>query len=235
MALPAKLYHGTSARHVEAILRDGIKPRGRKKSVDKNWPSHPKRIYLSDAFAFKFAVDAMTNKEGVVVFEIDTEMLLPWLLAADDDVVAEKLAKVDGMDFRAAAKKAAKVAHEYSVEHSLELGGSCSYEGPITPSLITRYVTVDYEKQQHFLWGAWDVGTGSFAYRYTKPRHAARLAWAFGDPEPDIGGLGNMRFDPATKDWAPAPWSTTRDGIAVHDLRKERAHANQGKAEAQAG
>lgn len=113
LVLPPRLYHGTSTRHLESILRNGICPRGRKRSVDKNWPSHPRRVYLSDAFAFKFGLDAMANKEGVVIFEVDTGLLPSWNFAADDDVVAEKLTQVDGMEWLEAVKKAAKVAKDY--------------------------------------------------------------------------------------------------------------------------
>lgn len=224
--LPPRLYHGTSIRHVESILKHGIKPRGAKKSVDKNWPSHPKRVYLSDAFAFKFALDAKRDKDsGIAIFEVDTTLLQPWLFAADDDVVAEKLAKIDGIPFEQAVKKAAKVAHNYCPAHSLDLGGSCSFEGTIPPSAITRYLTVDYEAQKWFLIGAWDVGTGQMAYRITKPRHAARLAWAFGDPEPaDLPDVAkNFGFDPVTNAFAFKPWSETRDGIEVIN-RKEVVH-----------
>lgn len=145
------LYHGTSAQHLDAILREGLKPRGRAKG---NWKhtieSNPKAVYLTDAYPFHFAEQAAKG-EPLVVFEIDTDELMPWLFAPDEDFLEQitreqkNWVHVKG-DFitrtRWFRKRALKEFQEYW-KLSLKGMGTCTYYGPIPARSITRYAVVD--------------------------------------------------------------------------------------------
>jgi hypothetical protein len=84
-----KLYHGTAERHLPAILRDGLKPRGKRKG---NWShsieSNADAIYLTNAYALYFAhsaTDPKDNGDRSVVLEIDTSKLDSFWLVPDED------------------------------------------------------------------------------------------------------------------------------------------------------
>ena len=50
-----KLYHGTTTKHLDKILKQGITPRHDRPS---NWDKHPSRedmVYLTNAYAIYFA------------------------------------------------------------------------------------------------------------------------------------------------------------------------------------
>ena len=58
-ATPLKLYHGTSSRFLDRILKHGIKPRGKGTSQWDKFPSRPDLVYLTTAYPFYFAIQAI--------------------------------------------------------------------------------------------------------------------------------------------------------------------------------
>lgn len=224
--VPKILYHGTRLSALGSIVRVGIQPRGTKKSNDKSFPSGSDRVYLSDAFAIKFAMDAMRKSDtGIAVLEVDMDKLDHDNLVADDDLVAVYLEKKEGMTRSRAIKEAASHAHDFCPRMSLQMSGSCAHLGPIPSSAIRRVATVDYKAQWGWLIGASDVGTGPIAYKYTKPKHLAKLRWLFDDinePEIDLNSLGDI-----TPEFAQQlkrhfmPGSDTRNGINIMDFKNE--------------
>jgi hypothetical protein len=102
------LYHGTTTTVLDTILREGIKPRGDKPSLWPDLPSRPDCAYMTDGYAFFFAV-AIDEDAKKVVLEIDTDRLDQRLLLPDEDFVVQLavnlLGKEKWMEFTNEAKK----------------------------------------------------------------------------------------------------------------------------------
>lgn len=81
------LYHGTSVKHLEAILRDGLQPR--KVHGNSNWAgkiaSKKDFVYLTDAYPVYFAWAAAKADEDLAIIrvEVDEKQLYP-----DEDYIA---------------------------------------------------------------------------------------------------------------------------------------------------
>src|SRR5713226_8459285 len=83
-----KLYHGTTERYLNSILKIGISPRRRRKS---NWnvKSNPRAVYLTNVYALHFANAARASGEAALILEIDTDDLNSTLLAPDEDYLEQ--------------------------------------------------------------------------------------------------------------------------------------------------
>jgi len=79
------LYHGTSAKFLEPILRDGLRPRGTDGGRWQEWPSRPDCVYLTSAYGFYFAMACPTEDGDRLVLEIDTAQLDQTLLLTVKD------------------------------------------------------------------------------------------------------------------------------------------------------
>lgn len=82
------LYHGTSTKHLDKILTDGIKPTG-VTGVKSLWQveSAKDRVYLTTTYALYFAIHAaMYDECDAVVIEVDVDenQLIP-----DEDFLAQ--------------------------------------------------------------------------------------------------------------------------------------------------
>ena len=86
------IYHGTAERHLKSILQTGIAPRGRSAG---NWKhsvtSNPRAVYLTVSYALHFASNACRPKEdkNMLVLEVETDLLNPYLLAPDEDFLEQ--------------------------------------------------------------------------------------------------------------------------------------------------
>lgn len=65
------LAHGTSAKNLPKILKEGILPRGQKESLWAACPSASSRVYLSNAYAFYFAHHCSKEDDDLLVLEVD--------------------------------------------------------------------------------------------------------------------------------------------------------------------
>lgn len=221
--MPLRLYHGTSAANCQRILEEGIKPRGRRKANDKDFSSRHDCVYLTDAYAIKFALDACgpVKNARLAIIEIDTALLDPGSFAPDDDVLAQQFGREKKLDPAKAIRQAQKMLPKYksvvNAEASLRASGSCSYFGLISPICLTRVAFIDYEPQRWFVIGASDVGTGAVAYKFTKDRHKTKLAWVFDNMRPDVPpGIGPEN----TQVWQQVMGvPDDRTGIHVQPLR----------------
>lgn len=87
------LYHGTSAKHLEKILKEGLQPRGvtKNSNYEDEFVSHPELIYLTDTHPMFYAVRA-ADKENIVILKLKVyeRELFP-----DEDYVAQVLARND--------------------------------------------------------------------------------------------------------------------------------------------
>ncbi|MCS4089576.1 hypothetical protein [Rhizobium sp. BK176] len=151
-----RLYHGTSSKHLDAILKHGLVPRGDRPS---NWAaaSANDRVYLTDAYGLYFAQSARKEVgEDLVIVEIDTDLLTDQdALHADEDAVwfiyqhgalderfMPPSAMIDkneqAMHFSRVLRPMAESGIGY--EKSMELLGNCTHEGAIPLSAITNII-----------------------------------------------------------------------------------------------
>lgn len=155
-----RLYHGTSSRHLESILRDGLKPRGEGPS---NWEaaSSNQVVYLTRTYGLHFASNARTTSdEDLAIVEIDTDLLPnPESLLADEDAICFAWQKghlprfsdegwLRRQTLQQQAMYFAELLQEYSrrgftASWSLNVLGNCTHKGVIPPEAITRVVTYE--------------------------------------------------------------------------------------------
>lgn len=153
MAIPRYLYHGTSARHRAAILRNGLVPRGRRKS---NWThsvvSASDRIYLTDSYPIYFAFSATTPgvKEDGMVIEVDTDMMNDHRFVPDEDALEQATRGRDQIpgSMKERTVRYRELAPMYSqfADESLYALGTCAYMGAIEPQHISRLAIITHDK-----------------------------------------------------------------------------------------
>lgn len=183
-----KLYHGTSARHLEKILKHGIKPRGKKKG---NWGhtvhSHPNAVYLTTAYPLYYALTATKPKdlhEQGVILEIDINKLNPFKLAPDEDFMAQathRAAKFAGKSLLEVTEFYRNILERYSQHWDLSLKsmGNCCYLDTVPPDAITRYALIG----NPISWLAYsDPVVGIANFSILGPYYQALSKSLFGDP-----------------------------------------------------
>lgn len=144
-----RLYHGTSAANVAKILKEGIKPRGKKKGNWEEHPSAPDRVYLTKAYAVYFACAATENGGKGAVIAVDVD---PAKLVADEDSLAQvdwaDIPEMAGMSLAEKTRYWKKNAHLYPAmaEWSLDNLGNAAHMGKIEPEEIEAVVEFDIDK-----------------------------------------------------------------------------------------
>jgi hypothetical protein len=190
-----KLYHGTSERFLERILKNGLQPRGRRKTNYKQNPSHPGGVYLTNAYALYYAMNVCNRKDNPIVVEVDTERpsFNPFCLAPDEDALEQTGRARDGIPGDMYERTKHYVAHleQYAnmknVDLSLRALGNCCYLGTVMPSAITRIVRIERPKQQRFIWSAMDPSIVIMNYYVCGPKYRNMVRWLFEETplEPD--------------------------------------------------
>lgn len=143
-----KLYHGTSTKHLDEILTDGIKPTG-VTGVKSLWEveSAKDRVYLTTTYALYFAIHAaMQDDCDAVVIEVDVDenQLIP-----DEDFLAQVKYKDSEYDLLTLTElirdndipNYSKIDAIQLAEASLNSLGTVSIK-EVKPEQIIRYVTV---------------------------------------------------------------------------------------------
>lgn len=188
-----KLYHGTSAAKIPAILRDGLKPRGRRTG---NWKhsieSNPGYVYLTNAYAIYFAGNTAKDKEPLAVIEIDSTKLNPFCLAPDEDFL-EQVTRKKGpapldKDYKFRTRWYRKRLSEFSQywEKSLEGLGTCCHFDDIGPEAITRVATLPYETYLDLIMHGMDPSITVMNYAICGAKYRNYIHWLFDDAlEPD--------------------------------------------------
>lgn len=222
-----KLYHGTSHINTTKILKKGIKPRGRKAG---HWgslsASNPSCVYLTDAYAPYFAINATNSHQMGVVFEIDTAFLPEAHMLPDEDF----LAQVDRLQKKTTDETLLETTEHYrNILHqwlftdvwkqSLKFLGTCAFNGVIPPEAISRYAVFKLDRDPsvkgscHMLMH-FDPTISLQNYRYCASKYRFKTAHLFGDehdmPEDEIrfwGGKEHLQFP--------------RNGVTVISTRKE--------------
>jgi len=175
------LYHGTSGRHLDSILRDGLKPRSRKRGNWQSYPSIPGHVYLTEAYAGYFATVAAKKGERALIVEVcleDDSRLYP-----DEDFIAQALAAKEKRtidDFHDHAVKCIAYYRDY-VQASLDGLGNASHRGVVPPSAISRYVLVDTKKQSDVIMLSLDPTISLMNYQFCGEKYRTINSWMFGD------------------------------------------------------
>lgn len=183
-----RLYHGTTSRHLEAILKDGLLPRADRKS---NWQAEScdEVVYLTKTYGLHFAATARQDKtEDLVIIEIDTDLLPDAeALFADEDALwfawrAGLMREQDIEDwvYDEPMEKQAQYfagflenfAHEgFTWDWSLKTIGNCTYKGTIPPSAITRVVS--YEAATGWWFAFHDPQVAPSNFKFCGPEYEA--------------------------------------------------------------
>ena len=220
-----KLYHGTSARHLEAIRSRGLVPRGRgnrRSNWDHTIKSRAGHVYLTTAYPLYFAMCAAKDDEAGLVVEVDTECLLEGSMFPDEDFIAQAQEKTSREQHekvkllrRTAAVDLDRYQHAWSA--SLKYLGTCSHRGTIPATAITRIATLDFKKRPEVSVMCADPLIRIDNYRFCGWRYRGLVAWLFGDgPMPGVlpPGQDLPDFEPMRQqDEALAKVGARRDGI----------------------
>lgn len=224
---PKYLYHGTSLDNLEAILAEGITPRGERPS---NWPEQPsnsKMVYLSTNQAFAHAALFGTQ---IVVFEVRLSALETNRLYPDEDYVADVLAHQEGKSYHEIVPHVREYLFWYKRywKQSVRGMGSAAHRGTIPVKAITRYCTVDLDQVNYLF----EVPISSiWQYSILEAGQTQDTRWFFGDTderhdlvrarervkelgEDDEFARNSLAY------WLKA--SAIRSGISVVELRRSR-------------
>ena len=218
------LYHGTSSKHLSRILRDGLTPRGRRRTNWAKVPSRPDMVYLTTAYPFYFAMNVTTKTHQPVVIEIDSEMLDKDLFYPDEDFIYQALLHAKPEDHK--EHTYVRVFLRLYQEHwrtSLQHLGNCCYQGPIPVSAIRRYCRFDPNARPELAWRMMDPTISLLNFEICGADYTGLVAWMFGDvdelPQDSLGGeLAKVDPQYEEKEQFRRQQSRDRKGIEVREV-----------------
>lgn len=153
------LYHGTTSHCLDRILKEGLRPRKHTKISNWKVKSGSDRIYLSNAYAPYFAMNAINENRGdlPMVLEIDTRSFNIMNMVADEDYLEQITRRHDNLPshwsmhqrtvyYRQRAQQMGFELDAGSAFDSLKYLGNCAYVDTIPPEAITCIVTWDTAK-----------------------------------------------------------------------------------------
>ncbi len=159
-----RLVHGTTTRHLDQILKEGLRPRWSRESVWENCPSNPRMVYLSSAYALHYAMNSIGSIGEaddclLVEVEVNKQFLYP-----DEDFYAQAmfdcnqtcliertLASIPLIEFGLSDKRRRELA-----ELSLLRMGNCCHMGTIHPRAIRRLAVIPRDKLWRIVMGGFD-------------------------------------------------------------------------------
>lgn len=189
-----KLYHGTTAAHLDAILKNGLVPRGKGAG---NWAHTTKSrsdcVYLTDAYAPYFCFSAVGGAPNAqcLVMEVDSDKLDPALLLPDEDTLVHGV-KPEGdipADMRKRTRywrnRLLRFAGSDMWQTSLSYLGTCAHLGTVSAGAITRYA-VWPDKPNIGLRFVWDPTISPLNYKICGSSYRQGTKRLFGDAtDPD--------------------------------------------------
>ena len=148
------LYHGTTTKHLDHILKQGITPRY-KNSIG-NWKDNPSRddmVYLSNAYACYFAYVTAGEQGGdplVLEVNVKKDRLYPYEDYLEQftrvDPAWKEIVEQTSMEFRTEHFKKTLLDYKDYFEDSLQFLGNACHKGIIKPKNIVRYSILDDDK-----------------------------------------------------------------------------------------
>lgn len=152
------LYHGTSAKYLNAILKNGLQPRDvtKNSNYDGDFISHGDLVYLTDSHPMFYAVRAVEKEDVLILkFKVYERELYP-----DEDYVAQVIArqqKLDRSGFDAklrqlhASGQVNPRKYQHAWRDSLKSMGTVACK-PLPASRIVAHATAPYNfmKLGHF-------------------------------------------------------------------------------------
>jgi hypothetical protein len=181
-----KLYHGTSARYIDAILKNGILTRdvmGTKSNWDK-FQSRTDMIYLSTAYPLYFAVSAMAEGElDAVIFEVDSRKLDSGKFFPDEDFVAQAISQRDKKPIEDIHEDIKKNLENYrhTWRRSVAGLGNCAYQGAIPVEAITRYAKFETQKRGELFFSMIDPTISIINFQILGAYYGNFVKWVMGD------------------------------------------------------
>ncbi len=159
------IYHGTNAKYLDRILREGLLPTSN--TGASNWehiPSKPDCVYLSRAYALYYANADRDEDSNIALIQLDESKLDPQKLLPDEDFIVEI--------FNEARHLGETIPDEFSnyteieeltnaidpprfrglTKQCLLYYGNLAYEGPISSEAITRHVIVPFDKEHQLIY-----------------------------------------------------------------------------------
>jgi hypothetical protein len=193
------VYHGTTSRHLDAILREGLCPRS--DGGPGNWedyPSRPDMVYLTQTYAPYFALAAIEEGEQPVILEIDLASLDESALYPDEDFVVQALCRQldESIEELHDGVRECLEDYQHHAMDSLQGLGNICHMGPIPASAITRYCRVDLSLQPDFFAVAGDPCISLLNFKFMAEKYRSVTAWLFGDRPDYLIGIGpnEMQF-----------------------------------------
>jgi hypothetical protein len=179
-----KLYHGTSSRHLKSILRNGIKPRGlRRGNWGDRYASRPDHVYLTETYAYYYALSATGAKSNPLIIEVDVDRLDEDSLFPDEDSVAQVLSRQTRRPLEEVHRDVVENLDRYRHHaiDSLRWLGTLSHKGRIPASAITRWCVVEQPANARVGMVLGDPSISLLNYSLLADQYKSGLAWLFGD------------------------------------------------------
>ena len=175
-----KLYHGTSERNLEKLLKDGLAPRGEGITNWKEYPSRPDMVYLTQAYALYFAISASdTDTERCLIMEIDTTKLNQTKFFPDEDFLAQEAGSLMMHEFF----RDNIFDHKKRWKDSLLQLGNVAYRGKVHPYAFSRYCLFDAKVRPEIAMNALDPTISIMNYKFCGPKYRRLISWLFEDTD----------------------------------------------------
>ena len=192
------VYHGTSSRHLDDILKHGIRPRGvkGKSNWDHTIKSNPHAVYLTTTYAGYFAGNAAKKKEKWLIAEIDLDRLDTAFCRPDEDYIAqalwmqkskspnvEKLCKMLGNTLGDLTEYIRDMIDKYqdAWQESLDNMGTMSYKGVVPIDAITRIAIFDPTSNMNMVIVNLDPSISILNFSFCKSKYVALTKWLMGE------------------------------------------------------
>ena len=227
-----KLYHGTSTAALDDIITRGILPRNKRPGSRSLWPHAPsarEAVYLTDAYAPYFAVNACGKKHSPVIVEVDTERFDRIYFAPDEDVLEQAGRGRDNVKGDMARRTewyrrnlfqyADGGSNDKPWRTSLKAMGTCAYLSGIPAFAITRVLVFDRGNVGR-LGMHWDASITLINYRLLGAIYRKQTGRLFGDHFDDEE-ISTPGFDQWKIDVPPHRRITMEKGEVLRDEHVE--------------
>lgn len=185
-----KLYHGTTEKNAESIMKSGkIKPRGLRK-VASNWKetveSNEKTVYLTDIYGAYFAAAVTKPPERWAIIEIESDELDKRLMVPDEDYLEQATRDNAELNIGGTMKERTEVFRsniskfKYLWRDSIENMGTCGYMGEVSLKVFTKVVMYKPVSNKVITYAAIDPTITIMNHRYCGNRYRALTRWFMG-------------------------------------------------------